>query len=270
MTVATSRASIRSVLLACAFVSIPPASIAQTQVVENFVEPFVEAVLTQLARRQGFNRLMLPDADAAVFGTAYYVDEDDVPCFSVLREMAQRGDPLPLNSLVQFATTDLPQPRVISEWTTIRISSLMGAAALAQVSAKVQDQQVSVGAMASAFKQTNAQILFASRDVPLLNYQRAARKQLQRDGVVNLHDVSPQASGVITPVSQLIVQKFEFDRQLVKKSEVNLIARFLELFGARIAGERSTNLLEGYQLPTNAVLAIKPGFVRFNHEVCPK
>lgn len=66
------------------------------------------------------------------------------------------------------------------------------------------------------------------------------------------------------------MQKFEFDRQVVNKAEASLVVRFLDLFGARMAGERSTNLLASYKLPTNAILAIKPGLVRFNHEECPR
>lgn len=125
----------------------------------------------------------MADTNAAVFGTTYFVEEGDVPCFAALRDMARRGDPLPLNSLLQFPTSGLPQPRVVTEWTSIRISSLRGAAAQAQVAGNVKNQQASVGAMAAALKQSNAQIPFASREAPLLKYQRGERPDAARWGV---------------------------------------------------------------------------------------
>ena len=261
---------VRTALVVWSLGCMPLSLGAQVDDADGLVDPFVEVALRQLARNQGFARLMLPDAEAAVFGTAYYVEEPDVPCFAAFRDIARRGERVPLNSLVQFSTEGLPQPRVVSDWTSIRLSTLIGNDAVAQLTAQLPGKEATIGIMAAAFKKTNAQILFAAREVPVRGYQQAARTQLRREGITSLSDVSPQASGVITPFAQLLVQKFEFDKQVAVKQEAGLVARFLELFGVRIAGDRSENLLSGFSLPTNAVLAIKPGFVQFNSRTCSK
>lgn len=244
-------------------------SLAHAQV-EDFevVDPLIDAFFGELAKRQGYNRVYLPDANTARIGAIYYVENSDVACADALSRMAKDGVPVRIFLFDDFTDEKRPQPLPIKDWTSIKISKFLGANVEADLGAKLPKLKAELSAAAAAIRSTNAQVLFATREAPALAYRRLAESRLKENGVERASDVVSNASGLVVPFSQLVVQKFEFDETIIKQAQGSFSAKFLKLFGARLAGEYSKSLISGTQLPTNAVLAFKAAALRFETVGC--
>jgi hypothetical protein len=228
----------------------------------------VDEFFAELSKRYAFNRLRAPDVDDFI-GHAFYVEKSDVKCASDLAPLARSGAAIQVTKVADFRDAkNLPRPVAIQNWTGVRLSSLITQGVEARIAAKLPDKAAEVRAAANALRASNAQILVASRSVPSANYRLAAIKSLRNLGVKKLSDIEVGASGVVVPVGELLVQKFEFDSELLAARNLSIGAQFLELFGVRIAGAESKGLKSGYEQATNSVLAFKPITLLFDSAGC--
>ena len=228
------------------------------------VDTMVDEFFSELSQRQGYNRLRAPEVDDYI-GHAFYVERSDVKCSAELAPLSRNGKAIQVTKLIDFRDfKGLPKPAPIREWTSVRLSSLITQGVEARISAKLPDKAAEVKAAASALRASNAQILFASRTVPAANYRLAALKGLEENRITKLSEIDAGATGVLVPVAELLVQKFEFDSELLTARNLSFGAQFLELFGLRVAGGQSKGLKAGYQQATNSVLAFKPIALMFD------
>ena len=229
----------------------------------ELIDTFAEEFLLQLSKNQGFNRIRAPGVGEYI-GSAFYVEKADIKCSSELVPKARNGEALDTTLAINFKDTpNLPQPAPIRNWRSIRISSLITKGIEAEMSAKHPDKAAEIRAAASYFRKTNAQILFATRSVPAWEYRVAAKEKLSKSGIEKASDIEDSASGVVIPVSELLVQKFEFDSELARSTDLTLAAKFLSIFGGKVAGAESKNIQYGFTIPTNSVLAFKPISILF-------
>lgn len=255
------------VLVVASLAGIVPLALAQSEDFE-VVDPLIDAFLGELAKRQGYNRVYLPNANTARIGAIYYVENSDVACENALPKMAKDGVPVRIFLFDDFSDEKRPLPLPIKDWTSIKISKFLGANVEAELGAKLPKLKAELSAAAAAMRSTNAQVLFATREVSVLEYKRLAESRLKVREVERVTDVVSNASGLVVPFSQMVVQKFEFDETMIKQAQGSFSAKFLKLFGARLAGEYSKHLISGTQLPTNAVLAFKAAALRFEAVGC--
>lgn len=235
---------------------------------DPLVDAMVDEFFTELSKRYAYNRLRAPDVDEFI-GHAFYVERSDVKCASELAPLARTGAAIQVTKLADLrASKGLPKPKPIASWTGVRLSSLITQGVEAKVTAKLPDRAAEVRAAASALRASNAQILVASRSVPSANYRAAAAQALKELGITRLSEIEVGASGVVVPVAELLVQKFEFDSELLTARNMSISAKFLELFGLRVAGEKSKSLKAGYEQATNSVLAFKPISLLFSSSDC--
>jgi len=236
---------------------------------DPLVDAMVDEFFTELSKRYSFNRLRAPDVDDYI-GHAFYVERSDVNCASDLVPFARAGKAIQVTKVVDFRDIkDLPKPAPTTSWTGIQLSTLITQGVEARITAKLPDRKADVQAAARSFRASNAQILVATRTVPLANYRIAAAQRLQELRINRASDIEVGAAGVVVPVSELLVQKFEFDLDLLKARNLSISAKFLELFGVKVAGEQSQALKSGYIQATNSVLAFKPISLLFENQGCP-
>lgn len=236
---------------------------------DPLVDAMVDEFFSELSKRYAYNRLRAPDVDDYI-GHAFYVEKSDLKCPSELVPMARSGTPIQATKLADFRNSKgLPKPVPTTSWTGIRLSTLISQGAEARISAKLPDRSAEVRAAAASFRASNAQILVAIRSVPSADYRIAAIKRLRALEIKKPADIEFGASGVVVPVAELLVQKFEFDSERLKARNLSVSARFLELFGIKVAGEQSQMLKSGYQQATNSVLAFKPISLLFETQSCP-
>lgn len=245
---------------ACCFVS--------TSHADPLVDAVVDEFFTELSKRYAYVRLRAPEVDDYI-GHAFYVVQSDVKCASDFAALARSGVGIQVTKAADLRETKgLPKPETIKSWTGVRLSSLITEGVEARLSAKLPDKAAEVRAAASALRASNAQILVASRSVPSIKYRQAAERNLRELGVAKVSDIEAGASGVVVPVGELIVQKFEFDSELLAARNLSLSAKFLELFGLSVAGAQSKGLKSGYIQATNSVLAFKPITLLFEQAGC--
>ncbi len=244
------------------------AYLAQPAKADPLVDAMVDEFFTELSKRYAYNRLRAPDVDDFI-GHAFYVEISDVKCAAELAPLARAGTAIQVTKVADLRSFNgLPKPNPIKSWTGVRLSSLITKGVEAKISAKLPDKAAEVRAAASALRASNAQILVASRSVPSANYRNAAARILNDLGVNSVNDIEVGAAGVVVPVAELLVQKFEFDSELLAARNMSIGAKFLEVFGLRVAGEQSENLKFGYDQATNSVLAFKPISILFQSADC--
>lgn len=235
---------------------------------DELVNAMVDEFFAELARRYRFNLLRTPSVDDHI-GHAYFVEEVDVKCPKELLPLALAGTRIQATKAVDFRRADLPRPNPTNNWTSVTISSLIGQGAEARLSAKLPDRAADIGAATKSFRASNAQILVAIRTVPAADYRMAAAKRLKELNISKASEIEPGASGIVVPVAELLVQKFEFSAEMLNARNMSLSAKFLELFKLKVAGEQSQARRWKYDQATNSVLAFKPITLLFDRSVCP-
>lgn len=179
------------------------------------VDAMVDEFFSELSQRQGFNRLRAPDVDNFI-GHAFNDEKSDVKCFSELVPFAHSGHPIQVTKLIYLREPKgLPKLTPIRNWTAIQLSSLITQSVEARISTKLPDKAAEVQAAASTLRDSNAQILFASPTDTAANYLLAAIMGLNDSAITNATEIDSGASGVLVPVAELLVQKFESDSELL-------------------------------------------------------
>lgn len=227
---------------------------AQAQETE-VVDHLIKKIYATLARERGFNLLSAPDAGAARIGNVYYVTEP--ACASDLVSMAKMGAPTQLFLAIELLNQERFKPKPISDWTSIRLAAVAGRAMKAEIGAARPEWAAQINASIAALEQSNAQILFATQRYSSVPIKKAMALELEAQGIHRASDLGDEAKGALAPHEELIVQKFEFDRQSIRGKKGGLMLRLMELFGARI--EMSSEVINstGFKQATYSTAAFK-------------
>ena len=242
---------------------LPAASLAN----DDLVDPIVDHFLSELASRQGFIRLATLSDEGAKIGSLYWVSWSDIRCGDELRQRRNEARALPVQYL-----EDLPEQTVtlgsVKGWTSIRIDKFVGTDAVASISAKLPGKKGELAAAVDFLKQSNAQITFGVLERKSFPLRRAATQFLLSQGIEKPSDMASEASGLLIPYAQLVLQSFKYDSNAVKSGEASVGASFLNLFGGRLEAKGKTIGKGALELPTNAVFAFKADYLMLP-EKCP-
>ena len=111
-------------------------------------------------------------------------------------------------------------------------------------------------------KAEKAGIEFAALDdpsAPMAQRQQAAalRSYLKDQGLERASDAGTEVTGILVPHAQLLLQKFEFNRESLKSGEAGVGVNLLELIGLKIGAKAKQVDALDFKLPTNAVFAFR-------------
>lgn len=245
---------------------IAPGSARAQEVTAEVIDPVIVALQRGIARNYGFNVLSSPEDGAAEIGKVYYVTTPS--CAAMLVPMAQQGTPMQVFEAMDLPPERIPTIRPRTQWVHVRLGNVLGKQARADLQAEIPGKKVELGLAFDALDQSNAQVFFGSRSVGSVPIRHAMEHALRANSVVQSSDLGNQAVGALAPHAMLVVQKFEFDRNAVKRKRAGLMIGILELFGARLsAGKDLSNTYE-YQLPTYSTIAFKPVTALFRDAAC--
>ena len=240
----------RPVILALALA--PLGAMAQEAEVDAIVDHF----LGQLAKTQRFTRLRTLSAEGAKIGSIYGVVSPEVTCLADLRKEAALGVPIQVQYL-----DDMPSAAfrggTVSNWTSVNIRKVLGANAEADIGAKLPDRRAELKAALDFLKASQAQIIFGVLERPSLPLRQAGRSYLKDQGLERASDAGTEVTGILVPHAQLLLQKFEFNRESLKSGEAGVGVNLLELIGLKIGAKAKQVDALDFKLPTNAVFAFR-------------
>lgn len=260
----TGKFRLHVVILSALWVSL--SSHAQQLPTDELVDSIIETMFSSIAKRWGYNLLAAPEDGAAQIGKVYYITEPS--CSRQLNELATKGEGVRVFEALSLPEDSIPPPPVRGQWTSIRIASVIGSAARLNLRAALPDKQVELDLALEALDKTNAQVLVGSRSVSSVLVRRALERSLTDEGVTRLEDLGNGATGALAPHAELLVQKFEFDMDLVKVKKAGFWASFLDLFGVRLSADAKSRTVSGFVLPTNSILAFKSVTYLFDDKKC--
>ncbi|MEJ5128879.1 hypothetical protein WH367_22765 [Comamonas sp. MYb21] len=249
-------------ILACTVSLAPAHTLAQDAVVDAVVDHF----LGQLAKRQGFTRLSTISNEGAKIGSIYGVVSPEVTCLPELKKQVLAGTPIQVQYL-----DDLPNVAarggLVTGWTSVNISSVLGAGAEGAISAKLPERpKAEIKVALEALKSSQAQIIFGVLERPSLPLRSSGRKYLQDQAINNTADAGADVAGIIVPHAQLLLQKFEFNRASVQSADAGGGIKILDLIEAKIGAKAKRIESREFKLPTNAVFAFRAEPLIFNQE----
>lgn len=246
----------RSLLGIAAMCSLMATHAQASQPNVEVIDQLITHIYKSLAQRQGFNVLSAPDEGAAKIGSVYYVT--DPQCAADLNTMARDGTPARLFLAMELPNPDQYRTAPITNWNSVRLASVAGRSAQADLTARLPNWQAEVGTALSAMDKTNAQIFFGTRQFSSVRISRAMKTELEAQGITEPSELGNGATGALAPHAELIVQKFEFDRNAVRGRRAGILIRFMEMFGARLAAGQEISKDGGFRQATYSTAAFKP------------
>jgi len=262
---ASRQQTLATLALACAC-CIAPAPVRAQEVSAAVIDPVIVALQREIAKNYGFNVLSSPEDGAAEIGKVYYVTAP--ACAAALVPMSQRGTPMQVFEAMDLPADRIPTIKPRTQWVHVRLGSVLGKQARAELQAAMPGKQAELGLAFDALDQSNAQIFFGSRSVGSVPIRRAMEDALRTNSVAQPADLGNQAVGALAPHAMLLVQKFEFDREAVKRKRAGVMLKFLELFGARLSAGKDLSKAYQYELPTYSTIAFKPVTALFRDAAC--
>ncbi|MEH6418415.1 hypothetical protein [Pseudomonas sp. CGJS7] len=243
-----------------------PASAAEAM--QPVVDPVIDAVFKSLAQRYRYNLVSMPDDSNAQIGKVYYVTEP--ACASALTRMAETGAAMQVFEALSLREDEVPASAARTQWTSIRFASVLSKGATGELFARLPERKGEIKLALEALQRTNAQVQFGIRQVGSVSIKRAMDKELRRQQVVGPADLGNDARGAIAPHAELVLQKFEYDKQGASGRKGSVLLGFMELFGARLDASKNVQHAYGYQLPTYSILAFKPVTALFEPGACQR
>ena len=222
------------------------------------VDAIVKQFIAGLAKDQRFTLLTSPNPGDAQPGSLYSVKEPE-SCPSDLRRATLNGEAVDISRW-----QDLPPPLgggeskvLITGWRSVRIDAFIGNAAKVALAKRTGKTAAEIDAAVRSLSESKAQVNFGKHEQASFPLRQAAEQYLRDKGITSAAQTSPESKGIVVPYAQLVFQKFVFDSESVRAIDVNLAAKFFNLFKLKVEGDRTQVRGSRFVLPTNAVFAFK-------------